>query len=201
MALSSYADLTSAIANQLGGRHDLDSFIPDFITLFEAAANRRLRVRRMQAATALTTLTGAVALPADFLIERQVIWLGSRNRELTYATPSWLTLNYPSSPAGAPAVYTIKGSTLHTMPYDDTAQVSLEYFERIGSLVDAANWLFANHPDVYLFGALAESGDFTADNDQLAKWIARRDSIFNDIEILDKRDQGVGPIRVIGPTP
>ena len=44
MSLTSYTELQQAIADWLE-RADLATRIPDFIVLFEAAANRRLRVR------------------------------------------------------------------------------------------------------------------------------------------------------------
>jgi hypothetical protein len=47
MAITTYAELKTAIASWLD-RSDLTSTIPDFITLFEAVANRRLRVRQME---------------------------------------------------------------------------------------------------------------------------------------------------------
>jgi hypothetical protein len=47
MAITTFAELKTAIASWLD-RSDLTSTIPDFITLFESVANRRLRVRQME---------------------------------------------------------------------------------------------------------------------------------------------------------
>ena len=63
MSLTNYTDLTAGVANWLS-RSDLTALIPDFITLFEAEANRRLRVRQQEATVILTpsvvaTVTGA----------------------------------------------------------------------------------------------------------------------------------------------
>ena len=58
MALTSYAELQQAIADWLE-RADLVARIPDFIALFEAAANRRLRVRQQEATVSLTPSSGA----------------------------------------------------------------------------------------------------------------------------------------------
>ena len=200
MSLSTYADLQAAVGNWLGGRTDLNSFIPDWITLFEAAANRRLRVRQMEAVTTLTPSGGVATLPTDFLIWRAVSWAGSRARELEYVHPSWLALRYPSATAGSPNVFTIQGSSLQVAPIDD-GPLTFDYYQKIPPLSTAVNWLYSNWPDVYLFGSLAESGGFTKDDNDIAKWIARRDAGFLEIEILDKRAQGVGAIKVAGPTP
>jgi hypothetical protein len=52
MAIGTYDELQTAIASWLD-RSDLTATIPDFITMFEAVANRRLRVRQMGATTTL----------------------------------------------------------------------------------------------------------------------------------------------------
>src|SRR5262245_65296146 len=112
VALGTYADLLSSVSNFLGGRTDLNSFIPDFVTLFEAAANRRLRVRRMETSTTLTPASGVATLPTDFLIWRRVTWTGSSRRELEYVHPSWLQASNPSGSAGSPNIFTIEGNSL-----------------------------------------------------------------------------------------
>lgn len=63
MSLTNYTDLQAEVATYLQ-RSDLTAVIPDFIAIFEAAANRKLRVRQMEASSALVpstvaTITGA----------------------------------------------------------------------------------------------------------------------------------------------
>src|SRR5262245_58859172 len=200
MSLSTYADLLRAVSNYLGGRTDLNSFIPDFVTVFEAAANRRLRVRRLETSTTLTPSSGVATLPTDFLIWRRVTWTGSSRRELEYVHPSWLQANYPSNSAGTPSVFTIEGNSIKLAPTSDTS-LELDYYQRIPTLSSSVNWLYSFHPDCYLFGTLAEAGDFTTATNSTQKWILRRDAIFLEIETLDKRAQGVGGIKVLSPTP
>jgi hypothetical protein len=200
MSFNTYSDLQAAVGSWLGGRSDLNSFIPDFITLFEANANRRLRVRQMETQTTLTPSSGVATLPTDFLIWRRVTWAGSVRRELEYVHPSWIALSYSSVVSGTPNVFTTQNGSLVVAPASDSP-VEFDYYQKIPPLADAVNWLYTNWPDVYLFGSLAESGDFTKDDNLLAKWVARRDAIYQEIETLDKRAQGVGGIRVVGPTP
>ena len=66
MSITTYSELQQAIADWLE-RADLTARIPDFIALFEATANRRLRLRQQEAVASLTPSAGAAALPADFL--------------------------------------------------------------------------------------------------------------------------------------
>jgi hypothetical protein len=71
MAITTYSELQAAVGNWLD--HSLFAArIPEFIALFEAAANRRLRVREQEAATALMPSAGTAALPADYLAWRRV---------------------------------------------------------------------------------------------------------------------------------
>jgi hypothetical protein len=69
MSLSSYADLQTQIANWLAS-DDLTTYIPDFITLFEAAACRKLKVRPQETTTTLTPSSGVATLPTDYLGHR-----------------------------------------------------------------------------------------------------------------------------------
>jgi hypothetical protein len=67
MPLQSYTDLIAALGNWLQ-RSDLAAVLPNFVQLFEAEANRRLRVRQQEGFLFLTpsvvlTVTGAAAAP------------------------------------------------------------------------------------------------------------------------------------------
>jgi hypothetical protein len=199
MSITTYAELQTAIGSWLG-RSDLTSQIPDFITLFEACANRRLRVRQQETSTNLTPSSGSVSLPADYLAWRRVTWTGSTRVELEYVHPSYLQGLYPDTPSATPRVFTIEGSTLKIRPVDDTA-LELDYYEKIDALSGTVNWLFSTHPDIYLFGSLAEAEMFLVNDQRAALLAARRDNLFDEIEKLSNKTRGIGSIRVMGPTP
>jgi hypothetical protein len=166
MSITTYAELQAAIGNWLD--HGLFAArIPEFIALFEAAANRRLRVREQEATATLTPSSGAVALPADYLAWRRVTWTGSPRVELQYVHPSYLQAAYPSSPTDVPRIFTIEGTTLKIRPLDGTP-LELDYFQKVPALSDAApsNWLLAAHPDVYLFGSLVEAEMFGVNDER-----------------------------------
>jgi hypothetical protein len=201
MSLQTYSDLQTAIASWLA-RADLAANIPDFIAIFEAVANRRLRIRSQELAAALTPAAGVATIPADYLTWRRVTWTGSTPRELEYVHPSYLHALYPTLPAGNPRLFTIEGSTLTVAPSDDSV-LTFDYFQKIPALSNAspANWLLLAWPDIYLFGALAEAHGFVKDPDSLALWAGRRDAIFDEIERLDAKTRGPAAIRLIGATP
>jgi hypothetical protein len=198
MSITSYAELKTAIASWLA-RSDLTDNIPDFITLFEAAANRRLRARQMETSVNLSPSSGEATLPADYLAWRRLTWTGSPRVELAYVAPSYLQAAYPTSPADTPRVFTIEGATLKVRPVSDTA-LELLYYQKIPALSDGnpANWLLSAHPDLYLFGSLAEAQMFAVDPEKAALWKGRRDELFEEINSLSNKTRGAGAIRVMG---
>ena len=201
MAITTYSELQAAVGNWLD--HSLFAArIPEFIALFEAAANRRLRVREQEAATTLMPSSGTAALPADYLAWRRVTWTGSPRVELQYVHPSYLQAAYPSTPSARPRVFTIEGSTLKIRPVDATA-LEFDYFQKIPALSDGAatNWLLAAHPDLYLFGALVEAEMFGVNDERAPLWKVRRDEIFDEIEKLSNKTRGAGAMRVMAVTP
>jgi hypothetical protein len=201
MTIQTYSDLQAAIANWIA-RADLSPNIPDFIALFESAANRRLRLRQQESTATLTPSSGVAALPADYLAWRRLTWTGQFARELEYVHPSYLHALYPTLPADVPRLFTIEGGNLTVAPRDDTA-LTFDYFQKIPALSNTttSNWLLAAAPDLYLFGALAEAHGFVKDAESLALWKSRRDELFDEIERLDVKTRGPAGIRVIGPTP
>jgi len=201
MSITTYAELQSAIGNWLD--HSLfTARIPEFIALFEACANRRLRVRQQEATINLTPdANGAATLPADYLALRRVTWTGSPRVELQYVHPSYLQAAYPSAPADVPRIFTIEGSTLKVRPLDQTA-LEINYFQKIPPLATTdPNWLLTAHPDLYLFGSLVEAEMFGVNDERAPMWKARRDEIFDEIEKLSNKTRGAGAMRVMGVTP
>jgi hypothetical protein len=197
MPLTTSSELQAAVAAWLA-RDDLAATIPDFVSLFEAVANRRLRVREMEATAALATAAGEAALPADYLAWKRLTWLGARPVQLDYAHPDYLRAAYPGAEAGTPNLFTIEGAALRIRPVDD-AGLSLLYWQKIPPLADGINWLFAAHPDVYLFGALCEANIFLRDDATAAIWKGRRDEAFDEIERLSRQTGAPAAIRVAGP--
>ena len=201
MAITDYSSLQTAIGSWLG--HGLfTANIPDFIALFEAAANRRLRVRQQETTATITMTNAQGTLPADYLSWRRVTWTGSTRVELEYVEPSWIQAAYPTAAQGTPQVFTIEGSTITVRPADNT-NLELVYFAKIAALsnLNTTNWLLTAHPDVYLFGSMIEAELFGVNDARMGLWKARRDEIFDEIERLSNKTRGGGFTRIMGSTP
>jgi hypothetical protein len=201
MAITTYGELRTAIGNWLD--HGLfTARIPEFIALFEASANRRLRVRQMETSISLTPSSGSASLPSDYLAWRRVTWTGSTGVELQYVHPSYLRAADPSASSGVPRHFTIEGSMLKVRPADDAA-LEFNYFQKVPALSDSVstNWLLGAHPDLYLFGSLVEAEMFGVNDERAPLWKARRDEIFDEIEKLSNKTRGAGTVRAMGATP
>lgn len=200
--ITNYSELQTAIANWDHRSNYNTGDIQNWIALFEAAANRRLRVRQMEATATISMSSGAGSLPSDYLQWTAVTWPGAAPRNLEFADRAYMTETYPTSPSASPDVFTIEGSTISVMPVDNTS-LTFRYFQKIAALTDSntTNWLLTAHPDLYLWGTLVESNAFIK-NPLGATWKQRRDEIFDEIVSLDTKAKSPGQIRPQGiPTP
>lgn len=204
MSLVSYADLETQVANWLA-RSDLTAFIPDMITLFEAAAARKLRVRPQTTVATLSSTNGVAALPNDFLGPIDLSWNGTPQTSLNYVHPSMFIYFDPNQTTGAtapPQIYTLKGGSAYIDPIDDTG-LTLQYYQKAGALSTTLNWLWSNHPDAYLFGTLCEANYFNKGSalTMAHEWGQRRDAVFDEIQMQEFRERSGLAIKLMGVTP
>lgn len=199
MAITTYAELQTAIANWLA-RDDLTAYIPDFITLFEATAVRRLRIRVTTTSATLTPSSGIATVPTDMLGFIRVTWTGDVRQDLEYVHPPFFEALFPDRGSGTPSKYTVEGSSLKVGPLSDTA-LDVVYYERTAALSAGLNNIFTNHPDLYLFGSLVEAEAFNKDAEKAALWKLRRDEVFEEIMMADFRERGQMAMRAHGYTP
>lgn len=201
MSITTYSELQTAMTSWLGNSVNSASYA-DMITVFESAANRRLRARQQETTTTVTTSSGVGTLPTDYLHWRRATLLASTRVELEYVAPDYFNAAYPTQPSDVSRVFTIEGSSLKVMPIDDSG-VELVYYAKIPSLSASvtSNWLLTAHPDVYLFGALSEAEMFGVNDQRAALWAQRRDNVFDEIQSLSNKSRGQGGQRVLAITP
>ena len=179
--LTSYAGLCEAVADYLG-RDDLTDRIPVFIALAEKRMNRELRLRVMErrAQTDVPAGQRAVTLPWRrepgnwdvFLEMRDLTWQdrdgGTVN--LCYVPPdAYGQRREPGRPRG----YTIIGREAFLLPAPDRdGTLLLTYYAEIAPLGEKQpdNDVLLTAPDLYLYGALVESGPFTRGSAPLEMW-------------------------------
>ena len=189
MAISNYGELKAELSaylfhQRLANRYD------NCTQLFETAVNSRLRVLPMETSVLLTTTSGDVALPTDYLLWRTVrptvpavttpTTVPPYN-ELDYVHPAYL----PPVGRGYDRLFTIEGSTFKVRPVDDrTGAYEFHYYQKIPTLVGAdsnSNWLLTEYPNAYLFGLMVEAAGQGRNAEMAQLYKARRDEVFQEI--------------------
>lgn len=197
MAITTYAELKTAVQAWFYGRDDLSDYVADFITLAEGHFNRELRVREMVAVTDLTPSSGAVTLPSDYLGYKRVVEKASTRRPLTYIVPEAADHLYSSSAAGLGVNFTIVGDTLYTYPAASN-DVELTYYQEIPALSDAntSNWLLAKYPNLYLRAAQMMAAEFAKDDAEQSKLMSIVDLQFRQMRGNDDAEAFYGAAHV-----
>lgn len=202
MALATYSDLQSAIADWLV-RDDLTTRIPDFVTLAEARINRELRCREMVTQATGTIATSTLAVPSDF-VEAVMLTLDTvSDAPLEYRPLEDSQLRNAGATSGQPRWYSISGEEFVFFPTPDGSyDYTLTYYAAVPALTDTdnENWLLTKAPDLYLFGALKEANGLLMEGDAEASWDAKYQTTLASIhgsEARSKRTSGPWRSRVL----
>lgn len=187
MSLSTYAGLQAAVARRLV-RSDLTADIVDFIAQAEAEMNRRLRCRRMIGRSTATIDAEYSAVPSDFLGVRSFSLAGE---ELRYLTPEQMDMAAGGGLTGQPGWYAILGDEFRYYPTPAVPgyTATLSYWKAIAplSVSNTSNWVLANHPDAYLYGALKHAA-VQIRAEELGDWSALFDSALAGISAADAQE-------------
>ena len=189
MTIATYSDLQTSLANWLH-RSDLTALIPDFIALAEAGLSGDLQARSMEVRTTLTTTAGNayVTLPTDMLEMHRLTVQSDPVYVLSYRSPDELQQDYPYTTTGKPAVFAILGSEMQLAPIPDSAYtLELVYKQKIPALSDSntSNWLLAQWPNAYLYGALCAAQPYIANDQRLPTFQALYQEAVDGINGID----------------
>jgi len=203
MALTTYTELKSSLANWLN-RSDLTTEIgDDFIKLAEADFNSKLRVRAMIDQVSITVDAETVALPTDFLQIRDFyILAGQTKTPLVYATPASMDATSGTSTTGRPASFTILGDTIRFSPKPDaTYTAKMNYFKKFPALSSsvATNYILKSHPAIYLYGSLFHAANFLGgiNPQQVQIWQQMFGTAMERLELNNREDEYNGsPLQV-----
>jgi len=150
MAITTYAELQTALTDWADDRGDVSAIESEAVQFAETRLNRELRCREMLTSTDLTPSSGAVTLPADFLGIYAVIEKTTPRRVLQFMGKEAIETKFDTTVSGLACAYTVVGDTLSTAPRA-TNDIELTYYQKIPSLeANSTNWLLTDHPDLYL---------------------------------------------------
>ena len=197
--MTQIVDITSlqaAVTEYLARDQDttLIARIPTFIKLAEAKVNRQLFVRQMeQRSTAVINTTSSepefISLPADFQSMRRVRLSSVTGKPCLEFKSGTQMDEYRfgiSDVAAQPRYFTVFGDEIELAPTpDQNYTVEMIYRMSIPSLgANAANWLLALAPDLYLYGALLESAPYIKEDGRIQTWGLGFTSALNDLNNL-----------------
>jgi hypothetical protein len=199
MAIASYADLQTSIANFLA-RDDLTAQIPNFIQLAEARINRELETREQEKRVQATLVAGDeyIALPTDLREVREVKLNTSPLTVLSYASPTGLDTQYSSNGQGKPKGYSIVGKEMKVRPIPDSGYtMEIIYIGNVDTLSDVSTpTLFIRSPDLYLYGALTEAYVYLLDEQRAAQYDEKFTRAINEVRMDEERSHyGTGPLQ------
>ena len=181
MGLATYDDLKAAVADWLD-REDLAGRTGDFITLAEARLNRLMGFSALTARVELEAGAGQAELtaPADLRDALSLVRAGAGDGD-----------------GAAQGFRAEAGRLVLAPPPEAPVRLVLTYRARPRlSEAAPANPVLAEHPDLYLFGALAEAAPFLRDGEMLAVFAARFDAALTEARMREARIAGASPLRV-----
>jgi len=196
MAISTYAELQTAVANWLD-RDDLTDRIPEFIVLAEARMNRVLRLRLME--NKYTASTAAAqrnyALPTGYIQMRNFQVNSSPITPLQYVTPEMYDRLYGSTGSGTPQFYTIIAGELQLGPIPGSVMtLEMLFYKKITALSvsNPTETMLTDNPDVYLYGALVEAEPFIMNDERVQLWHQGFQQAVSDLQEQDNKDRHSG---------
>lgn len=198
MALSTRAELITAVG-QFIDRTDAASVAATCVALAEARMNRELRVSQMLTLESIAASSDTATVPDDFLAPVTLRMVGSPYYSLKFLTPEQMAAFQADLPAGTTAYWTLRNDTIWLCPEPDTATtLELLYYAKIPSLTedDDTNWVLANFPDAYLYGAAAEAAQYYADDNLSDRYAIRFQAALEGIRSASRMDampQGLNP--------
>ena len=191
MAISDYASLVAAVQNWTA-RADLNSVIPDFITLAEARINRDLKVRQMLSTVGLTSSAGEFTLPSDLIsILRVSVRSNGLDREIE-PLPSVANVN---ARLGQAIGYVVEGSVGKIIGGSGSEDVTLSYYGKIPAVSSSPNWLITNYPDIYLYATLLEASPYIGDDARIGTWSSGYQQAIDTLNRVDSESRFGGSPR------
>jgi len=196
MAISTYAELQTAVANWLD-RDDLTDRIPEFIALAEARMNRVLRIRLMESKYTASTAAAQrnYALPPGYIQMRNLQINTTPIRPCQYVTPEIYDRLYGSTLTGTPEIYTIVANEIQLGPIPSGVQtIEMLFYKKISALsvTNTTEAMLTDNPDIYLYGALLEAEPFIMNDERAPLWSQGFQQAVTDLQEQDNKDRHSG---------
>jgi hypothetical protein len=194
-----YSELKTNIANYLN-RSDLTGQLDMFIDNVEGELNRRVRTKEMIKRATATADAQYLSLPTDWLEGINVEIASNNFSPLFQQSVESLDVYRKSinNATGQPVYYAFVDSTIELAPTPDSSYtLQLTYYSKVDALSDSntSNFVLANHPDVYLYGALKHASIYLMEDDRVAMFSALFEKALEEIKMeQEKAEFGKGSL-------
>lgn len=179
MQFANYPEFRIAVQRMIDGDDVGTTFSLDTVDMLVALGESRvyhgtpitpgLRASSMQAALTGTVSSNAVSLPSDCL-SLEIVWFDPE-KPLNVTTESDLRAKSRWNSGGDVREYAQSGEALIFGPEAaDGAAIGGRYFKRPADIKGGLHGTFNRYPELYLFGALAESAPFLGQDSRLPMW-------------------------------
>ena len=175
MALTNFDELYKSIVDW-SHRGDLGEKIADFVALTENAMYSNdaevLTVRSMETISTALTAGQYLSLPDNFESARSVrLVTDDGGGELRFQAPEQMRKRVTG---GRPSFFTVVGNEIQFDKVPDSEYtIEIQYYRKSTPLTEAnqTNDILTNHPNIYLYGALAQAFSYSQDDQQASKYI------------------------------
>lgn len=180
MQFSNYPEFRTAVLKMIDGDDVSTTFSIETLDLLIALGESRvylgdderqgLRASTMQAALSGSTLSNAVALPTDCLA-LEIVWFDPE-RPLEAVSEAEIRSKTRWNHGGDVRQYAQAGTSLIFAPdVADGQAIGGRYYQRPTDIkTGGLNATFDRYPELFLFGALAESAPFLGEDKRIPMW-------------------------------
>jgi len=197
--LSDYTSMITDIISWTNHDEIVTAVASSLIQLGEKRCYRTVRVTSMEATLSVTMVSGAAALPADFIALKHVRLSGSPDVPLGVVSDESIYRHYPTrSTDSEPKFCAVEGSNLIFGPYPDTNYtVKGIYYKRLTALStsNTTNFFTGDGFDALFFASLAEAEPFLKNDPRVSLWEAKYMSAVREINKEYKTGRFSGPLR------
>lgn len=182
-----YGQLKSALSGWTQ-RTDMGAIAPTLIQLAEARIAREFRLQNQVTVTTLTANAASIALPADFLEFKALVY-ADYSPAVKIGTLEKVLDERARISGDRPTTAVVAGGQLQLGPVPGSSYtINAAYYARFPALsADTdTNWLLTNYPSVYLFAALAEAQPYMMDDARIALWEGKYAQERESLKLADK---------------
>ena len=169
MSFADYTSLKAAIASDWMHRADLTTVAADFIALFESDFNTEMRVRQMETETTLTSTSGYLQHPTNWLSWKEIRGTNGGVAYELEPVSDEVARRRTAGDSPPARMFKVKGLKTYLFPAASGVAFDTTFYQGVG-LTNGANWLLAAYPGAYLYGSLLQAVAYGFQDNRIPLW-------------------------------